>query len=77
MGLKSSDLMPSPNPIYVFTRDSVTSMGVITFPMIVREYPRESYVMADFQVIDQLSAFNAVLGKLSLRVLKAITSIII
>ena len=75
MGLKNNDLRPSPNPIYSFTGDFVTPMGVITLPMIMGEYSRESYGMANFLVIEQLSAFNAVLGIPSLRVLKAITSI--
>ena len=75
MGLKNSDLRPFPNPIYSFTGDSVTLIGVITLPMTVGEYPRESYVMEDFLVIDQPSTFNAVLGRPSLRALKVITSI--
>ena len=50
-------------------------MGVITLPLTVGEYPRESYVMADFLVIDQPSPFNAVLGRPALKALKAITSI--
>ena len=72
MGLKARDLMPSPNPVYDFTGDSVTPMGVISLPMTVGEYPRESCVMSNFLVIDQPSAFNVVLYKLSLRALKAI-----
>ena len=75
IGLKDIDFRPFPNPIYGFTRDSVTPMGVITLPVIVGEYPRESCVMADFLVIDQPSAFNKMLGRPSLRALKAITSI--
>ena len=75
MGLKNSDLRPSPNPIYGFTRESVTPMGVITLPMTLGEYPRQSYVMKDFLVINQTSAFNVVLDRPSLRALKAITSI--
>ena len=75
MGLKNSDLRPSPNMIYGFIGDSVTPMGVITLPMTVGEYPRESCVMADFLVIDQSSAFNVVLDRLSLRALKVSTSI--
>ena len=35
MGFKNSDLRPYPNPIYSFTGDSVTPMGVITLPMTV------------------------------------------
>ena len=73
MGL--SDLKPSPNPMYSFTGDSVIPLGVISLPMTLSEYPRQSYVMADFLVIDQPSTFNAVLGKPSLRELRIITSI--
>ena len=52
MGLSDSDLRPSPNPIYDFTGDSVVPVGVITLPLTVGEYPRESCVMVDFLVID-------------------------
>ena len=72
MGLKNGNLKPSPNPVYSFTRDFVTPMGVITLPMTVGEYLRQSCVMADFLVIDQPSAFNTVLRRPSLRALKAI-----
>ena len=75
MGLKVSDLKPLPNSIYDFIGDSVTPMGVILLPMTLGEYPRQSLVMADFLVIDQPSEFNAVLGRPSLRELRAITSI--
>ena len=43
--------------------------------MTLGEYPRQSCVIVDFLVIDQPSAFNVVLGRPSLRELKAITSI--
>ena len=75
MDLKVSDLKPSLNPVYWFTGDSVTPKGVISLPMTVGDYPKQSYVMTDFLVIDQPSAFNPVLGRLSLRALKTITSI--
>ena len=58
MGLKNNDLRPSPNIVYGFTGDSVTPMGVVTLPMIVGKYPRQSFVMANFMVFDQPSAFN-------------------
>ena len=75
MGLKVSELKPSPNPVYGFTGDSIVPMGVISLPMTLGEYLRQSCVMVNFLVIDQPSAFNAVLGKPSLRELRAITSI--
>ena len=75
MGLKVSDLRPLPNLIYGFTRDSSIPLGVISRPMTLEEYPRQSYVMAAFLVIDQPSAFNVILGRPSLRELRTITSI--
>ena len=63
IGLKVGDLKPSPNPVYRFTGDSITPMGVISLLMTAEDYPRQSCVMADFLVIDQPSAFNAMLGR--------------
>ena len=40
MGLKVSNLKPSPNPIYGFTGDFVIPLGVISLPMTFGEYPR-------------------------------------
>ena len=75
MGLKVNDLKPSPNPVYGFIGDSVIPLEMISLPMTLGEYPRQSCVMADFLVIDQPSAFNAVLGRPSLRELRAVTNI--
>ena len=75
MGLKVNDLKPSPNPVYGFTGDSVIPLRVISLLMTLGEYLRQSCVMADFLVIDQASAFNAVLGRPFLRELRAVTSI--
>ena len=40
MGLKVSDLKPSPNPVYSFTGDLVVPLGVISLTMTLGEYPR-------------------------------------
>ena len=40
IGLKVSDLKPSPNPIYGFTGDSVIPLGIISLPMTLGEYLR-------------------------------------
>ena len=74
MGLKVSDLKPFPNQVYRFIGDSVMLMGVISLPMTLGDYPRQSCVMANFLVIDQPSAFNTVLSRSFLRVLEALTS---
>ena len=75
MRLKVNGLKPSSNPIYIFIGDFVIPLGVISLPMTLGEYPRQFCVMADFLAINQPLAFDAVLGKPSLRELKAITSI--
>ena len=67
MGLKDNNLRPSPS--------SVIPVGMITLPLIMGEYPRESCIVADFLVIVQPSTFNVILGRPSLKALKAITSI--
>ena len=75
MGLKVSELKPSPNLVYNFTGDSIIPLGLISLLMTLGEYSRQSCVMTDFLVIDQPSAFNAVVGRPSLKELRAITSI--
>ena len=50
-------------------------MGVISLPMTMGDYPKQSCVMANFLVINQPSAFKAVLGRPSFKALRAITSI--
>ena len=42
MDLKISDLKLSLNLVYGFTGDSVTPMGIISLPMTLGEYPRQS-----------------------------------
>ena len=39
MGLKVSNLKPSPNLVYDFTGVSVVPLGVISLPMTLGEYP--------------------------------------
>ena len=40
IGLKVSDLKPSPNPINGFMGDLVVPLGVISLPMTLGEHPR-------------------------------------
>ena len=46
MGLKDSDLRPSPSQIYGFIGDFVIPIGVITLLLTLGDYPRKSYVMS-------------------------------
>ena len=40
IGLKVSDLKPSPNPVYDFTGDSIIPLVVIQLSMTLVDYPR-------------------------------------
>ena len=50
-------------------------LGTIELALTMGEQPKQTTVMANFVVVECTSAFNAVLGRPSLRELKAITSV--
>ncbi|PON65900.1 hypothetical protein PanWU01x14_113890 [Parasponia andersonii] len=75
MRLNESDLKPAITPLYGFTGNSIMPMGMIELMVNVGTYPRVSMVMTQFLVIDCPSAFNVVLGRPTLRELRAVTSI--
>ncbi|PON52662.1 hypothetical protein PanWU01x14_207720, partial [Parasponia andersonii] len=75
IGLNESDLKPTATPLYGFTGDSLMPMGMIELMDSVGTYPRVSTIMTQFLVVDCPSAFNAVLGRPTLRELRAVTSI--
>ena len=74
MGLNEGDLSPTTTPLYWFTRDHVISKGRIKLVVTVGEHPRASTLMTKFLIVDYLSAFNGVIGRLFLKALKAMTS---
>ena len=73
MGLGLHKLTPT--PLYGFTGDSLIRVGSIKLAMTVGTYRRISTVMKNFFVVDYPSAFNAVLGRPTLKELRAVTSI--
>lgn len=75
MGLKDRYLKAAVTPLYGFTGDSIIPMGVVTLPITIGEFPINSTVMANFLIVDDPTAFNTILGRPSLKALKAITSI--
>lgn len=75
MGLKDSDLKPVTNPLYSFTSASIMSHGRIDVPLTVGGFPKTSTAMTKFLVVDCPSAFNALLGRPTLKALKVVTSI--
>ena len=75
MRLNEGDLSLTTTPLYGFTRDHIILKCTIKLAVIVEEHPRVSTVMIEFLIIDCPSAFNGVIGRHLLKVLKAITSI--
>ena len=75
IGLGPHQLTPAPTPLYGFTRDNLTLVGSIMLAIMVGTCHRISTVMANLLVVDYPLAFNAVLGRLTLKELRAVTSI--
>ncbi|KAM6583540.1 hypothetical protein CsatB_010542 [Cannabis sativa] len=75
MGLQEKDLRPMTSSIYGFSGDVITIKGMIKLPITLGTAPVTAKSMADFAVIDQYSAYNAVIGRPILKEMKIITSI--
>ncbi|XP_052197206.1 uncharacterized protein LOC127804386 [Diospyros lotus] len=74
MGLRPDQLTPSPEPLYGFTGDAVIPKGCIRLPLIVGESDLQATAMADFLIIDDPFAYNAVMGRPAINDLDLIVS---
>ena len=66
-------LRPVTTPLYGFTGDSLMLQGKISMLVSVEEHLGVSTVITNFLVVDCPSAHNAVIGRPTMKVLKAIT----
>ena len=62
MGLEESQLRPS-GPIYGFANQPIKPKGIITLPVTIDQGEHTATIMADFLVVDQPSAYNAIIGR--------------
>ena len=62
MGLEESQLKPS-GPIYGFANQPIRPKGTITLPITIGQGEHIVTVMADFLVVDQPFAYNAIIGR--------------
>ena len=62
MRLDESQLKPS-GPIYGFANQSIRPKRVITLPITIDQKEHTVTVMADFLVVDQPSAYNAIIRR--------------
>ncbi|XP_024028774.1 uncharacterized protein LOC112093806 [Morus notabilis] len=75
MGILRSRLQNSAQPLYGLTGDSVIPEGAIKLPMTIGDRPHTSTVMSKFLVVKGGDQYNAVIGRPTLRALRAVTSI--
>ncbi|EXB29434.1 hypothetical protein L484_022105 [Morus notabilis] len=75
IGVPKEQLEKTSRPLYGFIGDSVIPQGTIRLPINAGEKPRHATTMANFVVIKGVSQYNAVIGRLTLQALRAITSI--
>jgi len=73
MGLGPNQLMASLEPLYGFTGDVVIPVGCIRLPLMVGDPNRQSTVMADFLIIDNLSAY-VIMGRPTMNDLNLVVS---
>ncbi|XP_024030780.1 uncharacterized protein LOC112094363 [Morus notabilis] len=74
-GIPRARLQNSAQPLYGFTGDSVIPKGVIELPMTIGDQPHTSTVMSKFLVVKGGDQYNAVIGRPTMRALKAAISI--
>ncbi len=53
-------------PLVGFTSDKVCPVGIITLPIMVRTYLKTVSKTIDFLVVNYPSAYNAIIGQLTL-----------
>ena len=75
MGLIKDDLDPNSSALYGINGDHIVPKRVVKLTIIVGEHLRTSIVLANFLVVDALSAINGIIGRPFLKALKAATSI--
>ncbi|XP_024018685.1 uncharacterized protein LOC112090798 [Morus notabilis] len=75
MGIPRVRLQNNAQPLYGFTEDSVIPEGVIELPMTIGDRSQTSTIMSKFLVVKGGDQYNAVIGRPTLRSLKAVMSI--
>ena len=75
MRISPQSLRAVTSPLHSFTGDSIFPEGSIELAVLFGEEPRRSTAMSNFMVVKGRSSYNAILGRLTLVAINAITSI--
>ncbi|XP_062170982.1 uncharacterized protein LOC133876752 [Alnus glutinosa] len=57
-----------------FAKEKVLPLESIELPVTAGTYPRQKVIMVKFLIVDRTSAYNAIIGRIALNDLKAVTS---
>ncbi|RWW65214.1 hypothetical protein BHE74_00027480 [Ensete ventricosum] len=74
LGLTDKDLVTLTSTLTGFTGDFVSPLGATTIPVTFGGEPKSKTLMVSFIVVKLPSAYNAIIGRLTLNRLKAIVS---
>ncbi|KAL5578015.1 hypothetical protein UlMin_019714 [Ulmus minor] len=71
MGVKFEQIK---SELYGFTGDSVSSEGVLNLPVELGTHPCQHIQFVNFVVVDCPSSYNAIIGRPTLNIIRAVTS---
>ncbi|XP_058068613.1 uncharacterized protein LOC131217668 [Magnolia sinica] len=74
MGVERSTLRLVRTPLVRFSGGQILPEGIISLPLTAGNHPHQETTMVDFLIVDQSSVYNAILGRPSLSILRAVIS---
>lgn len=74
MNLVGAKFEPIKSALYGFTRDSVSSEGVLNLPIELGTHPCQHIQSVNFVVVDCPSSYNSIIGRPTLNAIRAVTS---
>ena len=74
MQIDRDHLIPTNTPLVGFERKKVYSLGAVTLPVTIGDYPQQITRDVIFLIVDCSSAYNAIIGRPTFNSWKAITS---
>ncbi|XP_059455126.1 uncharacterized protein LOC132185359 [Corylus avellana] len=74
LNLRQEKIVPTNYPLMEFMGEQVQPIGSIELPVTAGSYPRQATIMVRFLLVDRPSAYNAIIERMALNELRAITS---
>jgi hypothetical protein len=74
MGVPREKVVPVSCHLQVFAGEKVLPLNSIDLPVKAWTYPRQKVIMVKFLIVDRVSAYNAIIGRIALNHSKVVTS---